>query len=126
MALWSLVCIDGQQVVVLSKADKYGNVRSVDSPGSSNHTGSTQRRRAKKVETHDNSGKRERYFPDDDRFSIQDMVRCTLFSALRLNSTYDYAGTTLYVLALYVLALYVLALYVLALFIHMFYDLGML
>lgn len=58
--------------------DKYGNVRPLESAGekSGNQKGG-KRRRNKKVETHDKSGQRERYFPDDDKFSIADMVSLT-------------------------------------------------
>ena len=60
---------------MLSHADKYGNVRPVQSQDAdSTKGGGGKRRRARKAETHNKSGERERYFADDDRFNIKDMV----------------------------------------------------
>lgn len=67
------------QVLLLSKVDQYGNVRPLTSQEHklAGSKSAAKRKRAKKVETHDKSGQRERYFADDDRFSIQDMVSFT-------------------------------------------------
>lgn len=70
------------QIVVLSHADKYGNVRPTPSQDPDVAKGGGKRRRAKKTETHNKSGERERYFTDDDRFNIRDMVCFRLFSML--------------------------------------------
>ena len=59
---------------MLSRTDKFGNIRPVQSYDTEQARTSGKKRRAKKVETHDKSGQRDRYFPDDDRFSIKDMV----------------------------------------------------
>ena len=58
---------------MLSHADKFGNVRPVKAEDEA-AKGGGKRRRAKKVQTHNKSGERERYFADDDRFNIKDMV----------------------------------------------------
>ncbi|EDO47106.1 predicted protein [Nematostella vectensis] len=72
-----------EEVVVLTRTDKSGNTRPVQMNEAAEPKGG--RRKKKKVATHGASGDRERYFADDDRFSLQDMVRME-----RMNTAEDY------------------------------------
>ena len=60
------------KVVVLTKTDRLGNVRPAefddDSRGKSHKLRKANR-------SHDKKGKRERYFADDDRYTLQDLMR---------------------------------------------------
>ena len=60
------------KVIVLTKTDRLGNVRPAefddDSRGKSHKMRQTSR-------SHDKKGKRERYFADDDRYTLQDLMR---------------------------------------------------
>ena len=61
-----------EKVVVLTKTDRLGNVRPAefdnDSRGKSHKLRQTSR-------SHDKKGKRERYFADDDHYTLQDLMR---------------------------------------------------
>ncbi|XP_031549332.1 CWF19-like protein 2 isoform X2 [Actinia tenebrosa] len=76
-----------EEVVVLTRTDKFGNTRPVNISESPE---SHQRRRKKekvkiKAATHDESGQRERYFADDDRYDLKEMVRRE-----KMNTAEDY------------------------------------
>jgi len=60
------------KVVVLTKTDRVGNVRPADFDDSSR--GKSHKLR-KATHSHDKKGKRERYFADDDHYSLQDLMR---------------------------------------------------
>lgn len=60
-----------EQVVILTHTDSKGFTRPVSLSGTTEPTAG--RRKAKKVETHA-GGKRMRYFADDDKYSLQEMV----------------------------------------------------
>ena len=56
-----------EKTVVLTRTDRYGNTRPFDLPASSSGYRSSQ-------PTHSKKGKRERYFHDDDRHSLRDLL----------------------------------------------------
>lgn len=56
-----------EKTVVLTRADRLGNARPYDLPSSSSGYRSSQ-------PTHSKKGKRERYFHDDDRHSLRDLM----------------------------------------------------
>ncbi|XP_065897153.1 CWF19-like protein 2 [Dysidea avara] len=60
------------KVVVLTKTDRVGNVRPADFDDSSR---SKSHKLRKATHSHDKKGKRERYFADDDHYSLQDLMR---------------------------------------------------
>ena len=60
------------KVVVLTKTDRVGNVRPADFDDRSR--GKSHKLR-KATHSHDKKGKRERYFADDDHYSLQDLMR---------------------------------------------------
>lgn len=61
----------GRKVVVLTETDSKGFTRPVKNNSQDNYS------RKKKTETHEGN-KRVRYFADDDKYSLNDMVRCSM------------------------------------------------
>ncbi|XP_039300504.1 CWF19-like protein 2 homolog [Nilaparvata lugens] len=60
--------------VVLTVTDGRGFTQPLAAPAApSNHADTSRGKGGKKVKTHDDSGKRVRYFADDDRFTLQEM-----------------------------------------------------
>ncbi|XP_028519021.1 CWF19-like protein 2 [Exaiptasia diaphana] len=72
-----------EEVVVLTRTDKFGNTR----PVSMNEVQEPKRGRRKreKVSTHSETGQRERYFADDDRYDLNEIVRRE-----KMNTAEDY------------------------------------
>eukprot|EP00094_Tigriopus_californicus_P008183 TCALIF_07879-PA protein Name:"Similar to cwf19l2 CWF19-like protein 2 (Xenopus tropicalis)" AED:0.03 eAED:0.04 QI:26/1/0.5/1/0/0/2/170/654 len=62
-----------EETVILTKTDSKGFTRPVESSVVSAKHDRGDRRRKAKVDTHDKDGKRERYFADDDKFSLKEM-----------------------------------------------------
>ena len=60
------------ETVILTTTDRKGNVRPLDIP-EGNERG--KRKREKLCKTHSSNGSRERYFPDDDAKSLDDLIR---------------------------------------------------
>lgn len=60
------------KVVVLTKTDRLGNVRPAEFDDDSR---SKSHKMRKATRSHDKKGKRERYFADDDRYTLQDLMR---------------------------------------------------
>lgn len=60
-----------KEVVILTQTDSKGFTRPVSMSGPAEPSGG--RRKGKKVETH-SGGKRVRYFADDDKYSLKEMV----------------------------------------------------
>lgn len=66
--------------VILSRTDNRGFSRPIQSQYTEEIS---QKRKKRKVSTHE-EGKRVRYFPDDDKHSLQDMVRNIGFNGIDL------------------------------------------
>jgi len=62
-----------EEMVVLTRTDASGNVWPLEMNERQEPRGG--RRKRKKVETHGKEGTRERYFADDDRYDLKEMVR---------------------------------------------------
>lgn len=62
-----------EEIVVLTRTDAAGNIRPLEMTTEREHRG--KRKKRQKVDTHDKEGKRERYFADDDRYDLKEMVR---------------------------------------------------
>ncbi|XP_015747984.1 PREDICTED: CWF19-like protein 2 [Acropora digitifera] len=62
-----------EETVVLTRTDAAGNVRPLELTTESEHV--KGRKKRQKVETHNKEGKRERYFADDDKYDLKEMVR---------------------------------------------------
>lgn len=60
------------ELVVLTRTDSKGFTRPLAEPQYQEPKGG--RRKKQKVATHNKQGERERYFPDDGKFSLQDIV----------------------------------------------------
>ena len=66
------------QELVLTRVDREGNVWPVDRPADEPAGGKRAKKRAKKTnerETHGEDGKRTRYFADDDKYSLKDLLQ---------------------------------------------------
>jgi hypothetical protein len=61
-----------EETVVLTKTDSKGFTRPLEEPTYQEPRGG--RRKKQKVATHNKQGERERYFPDDGKYSLQDIV----------------------------------------------------
>lgn len=64
------------EIVILTKTDLKGNIRPVDVEAvSSNHDSRGKRRKKEKIiKTHDDSGERDKYFPDDKNKDLSDLL----------------------------------------------------
>ncbi|XP_068720114.1 CWF19-like protein 2 [Montipora capricornis] len=62
-----------EETVVLTRTDAAGNVRPLEITKEREYAKGKKKRR--KVDTHSKEGKRERYFADDDRYDLKEMVR---------------------------------------------------
>ena len=60
------------KVIVLTKTDRLGNVRPAEFDDDSRSKSHKMKRTSR---SHDKKGKRERYFADDDRYTLQDLMR---------------------------------------------------
>lgn len=67
-----------EENVILTKINAKGMARPLE-PRSLYEEPTGGRRKAKKVDTHE-SGKRVRYFADDDKFTLQEMVKKNILS----------------------------------------------
>ena len=56
-----------EEVILLAKTDRYGNVRPIESP-------SDFQRGPQKKHTHTEKGKRNKYFADDDNYSLKNLI----------------------------------------------------
>ena len=65
------------EVVVLTRTDSKGFTRPLAQPQYQEPKGG--RRRKQKVATHNKQGERERYFPDDEKYTLQDIVSTSFF-----------------------------------------------
>lgn len=65
---------EAEQTVILTKTDSKGFVQPLSLPAKSEHG----RNKKQKMQTHE-EGKRVRYFADDDKYSLQQMVCCFNF-----------------------------------------------
>lgn len=65
------------EVVVLTRTDSKGFTRPLAEPQYQEPKGG--RRKKQKVATHNKQGERERYFPDDGKYSLQDIVRSSFW-----------------------------------------------
>ena len=78
-----------EETIILTKTDAKGFSRPVGSEVVSAESTANDRRRnkKKKVETHGKDGQRERYFPDDDKYSLKEM-----FEREKLSTAEDQNG----------------------------------
>ncbi len=74
-----------EQVVVLTRTDRAGNVRPAVDLGDETMSGGKgkKRRKKKNIQTHGSKGERERYFDDDDKYDLKSMVCALHFFFLR-------------------------------------------
>ena len=65
-----------EQVIVLTKTTSKGIVRPLGEEGlAPSGEGGGKRKKKRKMATHDKDGQRERYFADDDRMELKDLVK---------------------------------------------------